>query len=172
MEHYAALNLVDTADGEAFLVFLRIATADEHHTHSRTLVKLYASLVQVTCRNTLKEVNEVALKPQHNALCLRVSHTTVILYDLRLAIDVYQSEEDKALVADVLFCQPINGRLYYAFLYLLHPFLSGERHGSNATHTAGIEACVTLADALVILCLGQYLVVLAVREHKDRALYA
>ena len=171
MEYDAVLNLVDTCDGVTFLVFLRITSADEHHTYCGTFVKLYSALVKVAAGHTFKQVNDVTFQSQHHALRLRVAHTAVVFYHHWLIIYVDEAEEDESLVGDALFRQSFDSGAYDAFFHLLHPFFSGKRDRCNAAHATGIQTCITLTDALVVLCLRQNLIVLAVCEDEYRTLY-
>ncbi len=54
---------------------------------------------------TLEEIHDVALQAEHHALCLWVTHTAVVLDNHRLALYIDQTEEDEALVVDVLLSQ-------------------------------------------------------------------
>ena len=169
MEYYRTFNLVDTFDRIALLVSLWITAAHEHDADCCTLIKLDVSLVKVASSNTLEEVYDVALQSEHDTFCLWVAHTAVVLDDHWLALNVDQSEEDEALVVDVLFCKSLYCRTDDALVYLLHPFLGSKRYWGNATHTTSIQAGIMLTDTLVVLSLRQNLIVLAVSENKYRA---
>ena len=172
MEHDGTLHLVDAADRIALFVGLRITAADEHHTYRGTLVELHFATVEVAGCHALEEVDDVALQAEHHTLCLRVAHATVVLDDHRVAAYVDESEEDEALVVDAFGGEPLYCGPDDAVFHLLHPFRGGEGHRSHATHTTGVQAGVVLADALVILCLGQKLVVTPVGKDEHRALDA
>ena len=68
--------------------------------------------------------------------------------------------------------QSLNRRTDDAAIYLLHKLLVGEWNGRNGTHTACVEAYVSLANALVVFRYGKHLIVFAVGQDKDRALNA
>ena len=166
MEYYRAFYLVDAFDRVSLLVCLRIAAAHEHHADCCTLVKLDGSLVEVTFCYSLKEVHDVALQSEHYALGLRVAHTAVVLDDHRLALYIDQTEEDEALIVDILLCQTLYGRTDDAVFHLLHPLLGSERYWGYAAHTACVQTGIVLADALVVLSFWQNLVVLAIGKYE------
>ena len=70
------------------------------------------------------------------------------------------------MVADFFFQQTVYGRFDDAGAYFFHKCFVGKRYGSNAAHTAGVEAFVAFADTLVIFGYGQYLIVAAVCHHE------
>ena len=176
MEYDAALHILDACDGVALLIFLWITTRYQHHANSCTLIKGDGTLVEITLGHTFQQVNQIALQAQHHALSLWVAHTAVILNHVWLSLlargvgAVNQSEEDKALVVDAISSQTLYGWTDNAVLYLLHPLLSGKRHGGNATHTTGVQTSIVLANTLVVLGLGQNLIVFAISEYEHRAL--
>ena len=126
MEDDTSLYLLDTTDGIAFLVFLGITSADQHDTDCRTLIELDGALVEITLGNTLEEIHDIALQTEHDTLCLRVAHTTVILNDHRISLHVDKSEEDKAFVVDTLSLQSLYGRTDDTVLYFLHPLFGSK----------------------------------------------
>ena len=170
MENNRTFHIIDTLDRITLLVSLWITTAYEHHADSCTLIKLDATLVKIAGSYTLEEIHDVALQAEHHALSLWVTHTAVVLDNHRLALYIDQTEEDEALVVDVLFSQTLYGRTDDALIHLLHPLLGCEWHRGNATHTAGIQTGIVLADALVVLSLRQNLVVLAIGQYEYGAL--
>ncbi len=172
VENDAAFHLVDAFDGVAFPVSLGIAAADEHHAHCCTVVELHFALGQIALSHTLEQVDDVAFQPEHHAFCLGVAHSTVVFDDHWIAANVDKAEEDKAFIVDAFLCQTFNGGADDALFHLVHPLFGGERHWRHAAHAAGVQSGVALSDALVVLCFGQYLVVLAIGEHEYRALYA
>ena len=167
MEYDAAFNVVYACYRVAFGVFLRIAAAYEHYAYGRTLVELYRAAVEIAFGHALEQVYDVALKPQHDALGLRVAHAAVVFYNHRVAPDVYKSEEYETLVVEPFLGKTFHRRADYAVFYLLHPLLRGERNWRNAAHAARIEASVVLADALVVLRFRQNLIVLAVGKDEN-----
>ena len=170
MEDDGAFNFVDTRDFVAFLIRLGITAADQHDADSSPLVELDLILVEIDVGHALEEVDDVGLQAQHDGLRLGVAHAAVVLDDLRLAAAVDESEEDKALIVNAFGSQAFDGGTDDAVLDLLHPLLCGEGYGRDAAHAAGVQTGVALADALVVLGLGQNLVVLAVGKHEDGAL--
>ena len=178
MKDDAAIDILYALDGVTFLIFLRIATAYQHDADCSSGIEFYGALVEIALGNTLEEVYDVAFQSQHHTLCLWVAHTTVIFDDkwfwllTRSIRAVDESEEDKSLIVDTVGSKTFYGRTDYAVFHLLHPVLSGKWHRGNATHTAGIETCVVLTYTLVVLCLRQNLIVLAIGKYKDAALDA
>ena len=178
MEDDATIDILYALDGITFLIFLRIATAYQHDADSSSGIEFYGTLVEIAHGNTLEEVYDVAFQSQHHTLCLWVAHTTVIFDDkwfwllARSICAVDESKEDKSLIVDTVGSKTFYGRTNDAVFNLLHPILSGKWHRGNATHTACIETSVVLTDTLVVLCLRQNLVVLAIGKYKDAALDA
>ena len=171
MKDYRTLHLVDTCDGVAFLVGFRITAADQHDADSSTLVKRYLTLVKVALGNTLKQIDDVTLQTQHHALCLWVTHATIVFNDHRLAFHVDESEEDKTFIINVLGLQTLNGRLDDAVFHFLHPFLGGKGYWRDAAHTSCVQSFVAFTNAFVVLGLGQDLIMLTIGQHEHRALY-
>ena len=167
MEDDRTLDVVDAADRIAFLVCLWVTTADEHHTDGSTGIELNRAHVEVACCYTFKEVDDVTLQAQHDALGLRITHTAVIFYHHRFTLDVDESKEDEAFIVDVFSGETFYGGTDNAVLDLLHPLLCGKGNRCHAAHTSGIQTSIVLADALVVLGLRQNLVVLAVGENED-----
>ena len=178
MEDNRTLNVLDAADGIAFLVFLGIAAANEHDTNGSTGIKFDGAQVEVTCCHTLEEIHDVTLQTQHHTLCLRVAHTTVVFDDIGLRFAsrcvgaVNESKEDEALVVDTVGSKSFDGRTDDAVFDFLHPLLRCKRDRRHATHATGIQTRIVFADTLVVLGLRQNLIVLAVGEHKNATLDA
>ena len=169
MEDYATLDILNAGDGIALLVFLGISTTYEHHAYHGTLVKLDIALVEVAIGNTLEEIYNVALESEHNTLGLGVAHAAVVFDHHRFAIHIDKTKEDETLVVDTFRGKTIHSGTDNAVLHLLHPLLGGKRNGSDATHTTSVQTSVALANALVVLSLGQNLIVGAVGENEYRA---
>ena len=68
--------------------------------------------------------------------------------------------------------QALDGRTDDTAIHLLHEGLVRKRDRGYRTHTAGIQTHIALADPLIIFRYGQHLVILAIRQYKDRALDA
>ena len=162
-------DLCEPLDGEAFLVFLRIAAGDEHHVDGGAGVEAHFAPVEVAGHDAFEEVNEVAAQAWHDGFRFRVAHAAVVFDDHGLALHIDESEEDETLVVDAFLAQSLYGGAHDAVFDLLHPFGCGEGYGRHTAHAAGVEAAVVFADALVVLGFGQYLVVSAVGEHEDGA---
>ena len=135
MEHNATINLINACDGIALLVGLGIAARDEHDTNSSPLIESYLALIEIAFGHPLKEVHDITLQSQHDALCLRIAHAAVIFNDVWLGLGtgcvgaVDKSKEDKALVVNTFCSQSLYGRTDDAVFYLLHPFLCGKGDG-------------------------------------------
>ena len=172
MEDDAALHLVDARDGETFLVGLRIATADQHHTHCAAGVELDGLLAQRLGGHALQQFHQVTLDAEHHTLGLWVAHAYIIFYDLGVALYIDETEEDESPVVDMLGGQTFHGGTYDAVLDLLHPGFIRKGNGTDRTHATGVQTRVMLTDALVVLGLRQDDIVLAVGKHEDAALYA
>ena len=144
MEDNTALNTVNACDRIAFLICLRIASADEHDADGSTRVELNLALIQIAFSYALKQVDDVAFQTKHDALRLRVAHATVILNDVgfcltsRRVCTVDESEEDEAFIVDTILGETFNGRTDDAVLDLLHPILRGKGYGRNRAHATCI----------------------------------
>ena len=172
MENNATLHIFYARNGKAVLVRARVAAADHHDTNSSTLVELNLFLCQCTRGNTFEKVDKVALQTQHHSLRLRVAHADIVLDDLRLAINIDESEEDKAFILDAFRLQTLNSGTDNAVFHLFHPCLVGKRNRAHAAHAARVQAGVALANALVVLRLGQNLIAVAIGQNKHTALDA
>ena len=172
MEEDVVGRLLQAGDGLAFLVRLGITAAHEHHRHGGTGVDGQRAARQVARGYAFQQVHQVALDAEHDDLRLRVAHAAVVLDNQRLALHVDEAEEDEALIVQALFPQSLYRGADDARLHFRHERLVGERDGRHGAHAAGVQPDVALADALVILRHGQYLIVLPIREDEDGALDA
>ena len=176
MKDDGAFHLIDACDGIAFLVFLGIATTDQHDANCRTGIKLDMALIQITSGYTFKQIDDITLQAQHDTLCLRIAHTTVVLDDVWLGLScrgvgaIDKSEEDKTFIVDIVSGQSFYGRTNDAVFHLLHPFFRGKGNRGDRTHTARVQACVVFTNALIVLRFGQNLIVLTVGQDEDTAL--
>ena len=162
MEHDAFCHVFDALDGITLGIFLGITTANEHHTDGSTLVESYISASDVALRHALEEVNDVGFEPKHHAFRFGVAHSAVVFDNHWVAFHVDKSEENETLIVYSLFGQSVYRGANDALFHLLHPLWGGERHGTNAAHTACVKACIVFANALIVLSLGQNLIVFAV----------
>ena len=177
MEHDGILHVANARDGVALVVMLGVSTRHKHDAHSRTGVELNGLLGKIAFCHAFEQIDEVALDAEHDCFGLWVAHAHIVFNDHWVAslgagivaVHADESEEDESLVVDAFCGQTFHCRANYIVLHLLHEFLVGKRNRRHTAHSTCIQARVVLTNALVVLCLRQNLIVLAVGQYKDRA---
>lgn len=178
MEDDAVAYVIDARDFLTLLVMFGIASGYEHHAGCRAGVYVEVDLLEVAFVDVAEELHHVGPDAGKDAFGLGVAHADVVFDNVgvELAVlgvgDGHEADEDEALIGDVLLTESFHGGGDDALVNLLHELLVGKIHGADGTHAACVEACVVLADALVVLGCGEDMVVLAVGEDEDAELYA
>ena len=161
----------------ALCIGTRIASADKHYGDGCTRIDFERLRVEVAVGYAFEQRHQVALDARHDDFGLGIAHADVVFDDhgvagmilLDVAVDADEAKEDEALIAQSFLLETCDGGANDAFFNLLHELVVGKRYGRTVAHAAGVGAGIAFADALVVLCHGQDLVVLTVGEHEDRA---
>ena len=109
---------------------------------------------------------------EHHGFGFRVAHAHIVFYHHRIAFHIYQAQEYETAIGDALLAETVDGGLDDAVVHLSHKCIVGEADGRDGTHASGVEPGVAFANALIVLSHGEHLIVIAVGEHKHRALYS
>ena len=169
VKHDAVLHRVESLNGHPLLVGFRVATAHHHHRHGIARVDVDRGFVKPSIGGSIEQRHEVGAQARHHHLGFGVTHPAIVFYHIGVATHINQTEEHEAHIGQAFGFESGNGGLHNALHHLFHKRLIGKTHGRHRAHTAGVEPLVAFADALVVFCHRQQLIVLAIGEGKHRA---
>ena len=127
-------------------------------------------VAEMATGHTLQELDEVRVNTQHHRLGLGIAHTAVVLDDVGVTTYIHQPSEDEATIVDPFGTQAFDSGADDTLLDTLHEGFVCKDHGRDGAHTAGIQARVSLANALVVLSNREHAPVTTIRSDEDRAL--
>jgi len=171
MEYNAVFNLFYSADGKSLVIMFRISAGYQHDAYCRTGVYLQDFFIQIACCHSFKQFHQVTLDAQHDTFRFRVAHAYIVFNDHRFAFYINQAEEDKAFIVDAFCCQSFYCGADDTFFHFFHPCFVGKRNRRYTTHTTGVQPFVAFADAFVVFCFGQNLVVLSIGQNEYGTFY-
>src|SRR5690554_3530126 len=129
MEDHGIFYGIEPGDLHSFFIGFGISTGYGHHGSGGTFVNLQINSIQGLIGHGLKYLYQIVFYPRDDYFGLGISHTDVIFDYFGFFSDLYQADEYKSLIGQVIQSKAFYGRLYDPLEHSCHEDLIREGNG-------------------------------------------